>query len=86
MKTIKTKTVAFTETQTAHIAWAQGFGVSAFQNGVKSSPCLDKNLMQLVAEYSTADFSLSHVTNALMLAWSNGWHTANAANARLILD
>lgn len=72
----KTKEI-FTEEQKISIAAAQVLGTAAFANGIKSAPCLDKNVMALVEKYSTTDWSLSHVVCAIMKAWSTGWHNAN---------
>jgi len=49
---------------------AQQLGKEAFDRGVKCAPCLDKQVMQMIAakEYDTI---------ALLDAWTHGWHAAN---------
>ena len=71
------KKTQYTNEEKSVIATAEVLGQQAFVNGKKSVPASDTNVMKLVAEYSTSDFSKSHVIQAILSNWSNGWHTAN---------
>ena len=47
---------------------------TAFNNGIKSAPCLDKGMMNLLAGLK---LKIGEGGAELMAAWSKGWHKAN---------
>lgn len=57
------------------IATAAVLGTIAFKEGKTATPCHDKNLMELIREYSTE----MGAAIPLMKAWSQSWHAANLA-------
>lgn len=56
---------------------AQELGKTAFEQGIKSAPCLDKRMMQMIAETSTGVGS----SKGILQAWLKGWHKANMAKS-----
>jgi hypothetical protein len=63
------------------IAAAEILGKNAFKNGVAAAPALDGEIMKMVAELSTPDFSNSRVIANILQAWLRGWHNANICAA-----
>jgi hypothetical protein len=59
---------------TKQINTARAFGTAAFAQGIPAAPCMDKNLMALLAGKEVGTGSAK-----IMKAWITGWHQANLA-------
>lgn len=58
---------------------ASKLGTQAFNDGKKSAPFLDSNIMEMVKKYQ--DSEVKRMSIKIMEAWSKAWHTANAKAA-----
>lgn len=52
-------------------------GTAAFNKGIKSAPCLDKEFLALLVGFEVGN----PMTIPMMDAWIKGWHGANLAKA-----